>query len=1026
MRALTIPMLLAVLCITAQAQEESGRWPLEKANAWYERQPWLVGCNFIPSTAINQLEMWQADTFDPKTIDRELGWAEDLGFNVVRVYLHDLAYEQDPDGFLGRMDRFLSIAKKHGIKPLFVIFDDCWLTNPSVGKQPEPWPGVHNSGWVQSPGVPQLKRYPDDPVLQKRLETYVKAVLTRFKDDERVLMWDLYNEASGYWRFRPEGMKDISEHQGGVTGALCLPLLKDVWQWAREVDPAQPLTVCYFGIPEVQEIALRQSDIFTFHHYSDLKSLDKELWGMRQKEPDRPMICTEYLARHANSKFQTHLPVFRDYAIGAINWGFVSGKTQTIYPWDSWKEPGKVPEPDLWFHDILRKDGSPYDPEETVLIKKLTSEEKSVREAMAQRREEWNGRMKGVKYLRLEDLDLSHVAQGWGKAIPRRTILHRRMSIAGVKFDRGVSTHAISRWTIDLKGAALAFQAMAGLDDEVIDVPAMQGGMGDQAGSVAFLVYADQRLVYDSGPMRYGEGPKRIDVDLKGVKRLDLIVNAGGDTIDCDHANWAEAVFILDPDATETPESVPRLGQQAEILTPAASPAPRINAPGAIGAGPHREFLYYVPIAGQKPMKIGVRGLPKGLSFDKKTGIIRGYTSGPAEYVLKITAKNRFGKDRKSVRLQVGSALTLTPPMGWNSWNCWGTSVDEEKMKAAADALVETGLIDHGWTFVNIDDAWHGERHPETGEITSNEKFPDMKALADYIHSKGLKFGLYTDAGTKTCAGFEGSKGHEFIDARTYAEWGVDYVKVDWCYSDGMDSKEAYPRFGQALEECGRDIVFSICNWGVDNPWEWAADAGGNLWRTTGDIVDTWSSVYTIIQKNAPLYPYARPGHWNDPDMLVVGRVGWGPSLRESRLTANQQYCHISLWCLSSSPLILGCDLTQLDDFTRNLLTNDEVLAINQDTLGKQGRMVIQKDGIEVWMKDLADGSKAIGIFNLAPAELDESIPRDYSLSWESIGLAGPLAVRDLWRQKDLGVYRDAFPVGLPECGVSLIKVTAK
>jgi len=347
------------------------RWPVDKAQQWYDEQPWLVGCNFIPSTAINQLEMWQADTFDPDTIDRELGWAADLGFNVVRVYLHDLAYEQDAEGFLARMNRFLDIAARHNIRTLFVLFDDCWQRDPKPGKQPEPWPGVHNSGWVESPGLPQLERYSTDAALRQRLETYVKAVLTLFRNDARVSMWDLYNEPGGWWYAR--GAKP-GEYERGQTKELCLPLLRDVYAWARSVGPDQPLTTCHFGIPEVQAIALDQSDILTFHHYGDVNGLKNVIHDLRERGDGRPIICTEYMARTSGSTFKTHLPVFLESHVGAINWGFVAGKSMTIYPWDSWDTPGNTPEPDVWFHDVLRQDGTPFEPEETAFIRNVTQQ----------------------------------------------------------------------------------------------------------------------------------------------------------------------------------------------------------------------------------------------------------------------------------------------------------------------------------------------------------------------------------------------------------------------------------------------------------------------------------------------------------------------------------------------------------------------------------------------------------------------------------------------------------------------------
>lgn len=379
-------MLTAMLSTSAQAKENStsfveglNRWPTEKANQWYAQLPWLVGCNFIPSTAINQLEMWQAETFDPETIDRELAWASELGFNLVRVYLHDLAYEQDPDGFIQRMDQFLHIADAHGVKTMFVIFDDCWLPEPAIGQQPSPWPGVHNSGWLESPGLPQLKRYPTDTDLRQRLEKYVKAVITRFGHDERILMWDLYNEPGGWWYRRGE---QAGAFERGLTETLCLPLLRDVYRWARETNPSQPLTSCWNRGDHEVEAAMKWADIITFHHYGNPDSLEDLIDKLRQEAPNRPMICTEYLFRAGDSKFQTILPILSKYQIGAVNWGLVAGKTNTIWGWDSWNQPS-TQEPTLWHHDILRKNGDPFDAQEVALIRSITKQTRETQQNAA-------------------------------------------------------------------------------------------------------------------------------------------------------------------------------------------------------------------------------------------------------------------------------------------------------------------------------------------------------------------------------------------------------------------------------------------------------------------------------------------------------------------------------------------------------------------------------------------------------------------------------------------------------------------
>lgn len=324
----------------------SGRWSAKQAQEWADKQTWAVGCNFIPSTAINQLEMWQADTFDKKTIDRELGWAAGLGFNTVRVYLHDLLWEQDADGFVKRMKEFLEIADKHRIRVIFVLLDDCWNEDPKLGKQPAPVPGVHNSGWVMSPGP----RCVTDPTTYPRLEKYVKGVLTAFKDDKRVWMWDLYNEPGN------TNLKSKS-----------LPLVKHVFRWAREVKPSQPVTMgVWSNLPELNAYQLEASDVITFHNYHGPDNLTKEIAEL--KKLGRPLVCTEYMARTNQSTFEKCLPVLKQAKVGAINWGLVSGKTNTVFPWGSKKDS---PEPKVWFHDVFRTDGTPFDEKEVAAIKKI-------------------------------------------------------------------------------------------------------------------------------------------------------------------------------------------------------------------------------------------------------------------------------------------------------------------------------------------------------------------------------------------------------------------------------------------------------------------------------------------------------------------------------------------------------------------------------------------------------------------------------------------------------------------------------
>ena len=462
------------------------------------------------------------------------------------------------------------------------------------------------------------------------------------------------------------------------------------------------------------------------------------------------------------------------------------------------------------------------------------------------------------------------------------------------------------------------------------------------------------------------------------------------------------------------------------ILTPPESPKPRINTPPVYGCSPGAPFRFLIAASGKRPMTFDASGLPEGLSLDKKTGIITGKTDKAGEFKVVFTAQNAFGKVNKTLQLKVGTRICLTPPMGWNSWNCWGLSVSDARVRASADAMKKSGLINHGWTYMNIDDGWESPQRTPSGELLSNEKFPDMKALADYVHDLGLKIGIYSSPGERTCGGFLASWQHEGQDAATWAAWGIDYLKYDWCsYSAKApekpsldDFRKPYIHMRSELNKTGRDIVYSLCQYGMGDVWKWGGDVGGNLWRTTGDIEDTWESLLNIGFAQETPASYNSPGFgWGDPDMLIVGLVGWGDHLHQTRLTPSEQYTHISLWALLSAPMLIGCDLARLDPFTYNLLANDEVNAIDQDALGKGATRVIHNDDLQVWVKELADGHRAIGVFNL------KNEARRVRFAWKDAGLAVPKKVRDVWRQKNLPASGAAFSADLPAHGCALLKV---
>jgi hypothetical protein len=372
MKACKAVYTLAVLCLAAvtavAAETESQRWTAEAANNWYAKQPWLVGSNYLPASAINELEMWQAATFDPKRIDREFSWAEGLGMNTMRVFLHDLLWQQDSAGFRKRINTFLNISQRHGIKPIFVLFDSCWDPFPKLGPQHKPVPGVHNSGWVQSPGANALT----DPSQYPRLQAYVEGVVAAFAHDDRILAWDIWNEpdnrnGSSYGAKEPKNKDE-----------LVLALLPQAFAWARNAHPQQPLTSGVWQgnwgkdqpVEPMSKLQLELSDVITFHNYGPPEDFEKHVASL--KPYGRPLICTEYMARGVHSTFEGILPIAKREKIGAINWGFVAGKSQTFYPWDSWQNPYVHRKPAVWFHDIFYRNGRPYDPREVAFIRQMT------------------------------------------------------------------------------------------------------------------------------------------------------------------------------------------------------------------------------------------------------------------------------------------------------------------------------------------------------------------------------------------------------------------------------------------------------------------------------------------------------------------------------------------------------------------------------------------------------------------------------------------------------------------------------
>lgn len=612
----------------------------------------------------------------------------------------------------------------------------------------------------------------------------------------------------------------------------------------------------------------------------------------------------------------------------------------------------------------------------------------------------------------VDSLDLKNTLQQWGWAHGLQSVEGKPMTMAGTVYARGIGTHAASELLVRLKGGAARFVADVGIDDET-----------NGRGAVVFQVWVDDEKKADSGPIRAREKPRRIDVDLSGAREMTLTVLGAEASNDLCHADWGGALLLLS-DPSIQPETAIFPDEPAPEIASGDGPEPAIHGPRVTGATPGHDFLFLIPATGDGPLKFSAEGLPAGLSLDSNTGIISGSIEQAGEYVATITVEGPRGRTSRQLTIIAGQhKLARTPPLGWNSWNVWASSIDDAKVRSAADAMVSSGLAAKGYQFINIDDCWEAGRAPD-GEILPNEKFPDMKALSGYVHSLGLRLGIYSSPGPLTCGGHTGSYQHEHQDAKTWAKWGIDYVKHDWC-SYGQIAKDGsreelmkpYIIMRDALDKCGRDITYSLCQYGMGSVWEWGAQVGANCWCTTGDITDTWHSMEEIGFSQDGHEKFAGPGHWNDPDMMVVGNLGWGPNLHPTRLTKNEQITHMTLWTLICSPILLGCDLADMDQFTVDLLTNTEVLDVHQDPLGRPAGRVWKQDAIEVWARPLWDGTIAAGLFNRGRRGTE--VPA----LWDALGLEGPQPVRDLWLRRDLGEHTDAFRAHVPRHGAVFVRV---
>jgi len=651
----------------------------------------------------------------------------------------------------------------------------------------------------------------------------------------------------------------------------------------------------------------------------------------------------------------------------------------------------------------------------------------------------------GVKHL--DEFDLATMTCGLHKRPQKNASLNgKALRLGDRTYLRGVGTHTESVMFFEANGLVDSFDAVVGIDREVLDFPASWRTRKNW-GSALFRVYADGKLVADSGELKEKDAPKALHASLAGAKIIVLECTSGGHWAGylTSQGDWCDAKFTYRAGAVLKPYRGP-LDRQWGILTPAPRAAPAINGAAVWGVRPGHAVLWRVPVSGARPRTIAVEGLPKGLRFNPANQAIEGFAPDRAgDIPLVIRAENAAGKAERVVTLKVGEKIALTPPMGWNSWNIYASAITDAKVRDTARGMVESGLADHGWSYVNIDDWWMknaacakkgdpvhaGPVRDAAGRFLPNANFPDMKALCDYVHGLGLKIGIYSSPGATTCGGCEGSLGHERTDAETWAAWGIDYLKHDWCsYGKVFDAEtkgrkptvddyaKPYRLMSQALRAQKRDIVHAFCQYGMGDVQFWGEEAGAQVWRSAGDLKDNWPTLLDATGRYADAWKNTRPGFWCDPDMMVLGYLNTDFGMHETFLTPNEQYTHMSLWCLLNAPLLLGCDLNHMSDFTKALLMNDEILAVNQDVLGRQAARVHHDDETDVWERPLSDGSRVLGVVNRRP------FLRTVKIDFVEAKLPGTWKVRDLWRQDDLGTFTDSFEWEIPGHATLVLKLT--
>jgi len=621
--------------------------------------------------------------------------------------------------------------------------------------------------------------------------------------------------------------------------------------------------------------------------------------------------------------------------------------------------------------------------------------------------------------IRLDQINLTNGTNGFGSIKINRSTMSNPIKLNGITYPNGVGVHSPSEIILNLFGKATRFQATVGIDDDVSAKP--------NEANLEFKVLADQKLIWSSGIMKYTDAlrTKNIDLDLTGYYFLTLITTLGSDGVNySDHADWASAILTY---SGSKPICIPK---GSDVLSP------KINNGNYFFARTGIPMMTRFNITSLYPQTTSITGLPNGLTYNATRKLVSGTISKPGKYAFMLKANNEYGPDSMTITIDVRDTLDApTPPMGWNTWNVFGGNIDEAKLKSIADALVTTGMKDAGYTYLIIDDLWAAASRDANGMLQADAtKFPSgMKALADYMHSKGIKLGIYSDAALNTCGGSLGSYGNEVKDANQFAAWGIDMLKYDYCGAPSNETvaKDRYKTMGDALKNTGQKILFNICEWGQLKPWIWASTAGGHTWRTTWDSRDIWDhgsydgghcGVVQGLDRQKGLEYYSGPNRWNDPDMVMAGLYGQGLSSSNagaSGMTDLEYQSQFSLWCLLAAPIQTSFDITKINEATKKILTNQEAIAVDQDVLGQQATMIQKISDVEVYMKDLADGSVAVGLLNR-----NNSMTQNVTLNWSDLFLSGNCTVRDLWLHSNLDTNDRGITLSVAPHETRLLKIT--